>query len=122
MNAARLRRSEDIARCRAEGVARNDRLFSLRARPSGTDTVRVAVSASRAVGPAVRRNRARRRIREAIRLELAGHTLRAGAGIDLVFAARAAAIDAPAEAVRLAVAREIGAVVGTVADPAGRAR
>jgi len=110
MDAARLRRSEDIARCRAEGVARNDRLFSLRARPSGTDTVRVAVSASRAVGPAVRRNRARRRIREAIRRELAGRALPSGAGMDLVFAARAAAIDAPSASVRQAVARELGAV------------
>lgn len=109
MDAARLRRSEDIARCRAEGVAHNDRLFSLRARPSGTDTVRVAVSASRAVGHAVRRNRARRRIREAIRRELAGRPLPPGGGMDLVFAARASAIDAPSAAVRLAVARELGA-------------
>jgi len=113
MDAARLRRGEDIARCRADGVARNDRLFSLRARPSGNDTVRVAVSASRAVGPAVRRNRARRRLREAIRLELAGRPIRPGAGVDLVFAARAAATLAPAAAVRAAVAREIGAVLGT---------
>lgn len=110
MDAARLRRSEDIARCRAEGVAHNDRLFSLRARPSGTDAVRVAVSASRAVGSAVRRNRARRRIREAIRHELAGRPLPSGAGMDLVFAARASAIAAPAAAVREAVARELGAV------------
>ena len=109
MDAARLRRSEDIARCRAEGIAHNDRLFSLRARPSGTDTVRVAVSASRAVGPAVRRNRARRRIREAIRLELAGRPLPAGAGMDLVFAARMPVIAATSSAVRQAVARELGA-------------
>jgi len=112
MDAARLRRGEDIARCRAEGVAHHDRLFSLRARPSGTDTIRVAVSASRAVGSAVRRNRARRRIREAIRLELAGRSIPAGSGTDLVFAARAAAIAAPAAAVRQAVARQIGAVAG----------
>jgi len=113
MDAARLRRSEDIARCRAEGVAHNDRLFSLRARPSGSDTVRVAVSASRAVGPAVRRNRARRRIREAIRLELVGRTLPSGTGLDLVFAARASAIDAPSAAVRQAVARGLGAAFVT---------
>lgn len=112
MEAARLRRGEDIARCRAEGVARNDQLFSLRARPSGNDTVRVAVSASRAVGPAVRRNRARRRLREAIRLELVGRAVRPGAGMDLVFAARAAATIAPATAVRAAVARELAAVLG----------
>ena len=112
MNAARLRRGADIARCRAEGVARNDRLFSLRARPSGNDTVRVAVSASRAVGSAVRRNRARRRLREAIRLELSRRPVHPGAGMDLVFAARVAAIDAPAAAVRAAVARELGAVLG----------
>ena len=118
MNAARLRRSEDIARCRAEGVAHNDRLFSLRARRSGNDTVRVAVSASRAVGPAVRRNRARRRLREAIRLELVGRPIPSGAGVDVVIAARAATIDAPAPAVRAAIARAIGAILG-MAEIAG---
>lgn len=75
--------------------------------------MRVSVSASRAVGSAVRRNRARRRIREAIRRELAGRSLPSGAGMDLVFAARASAIDAPAAAVRQAVARELGAVFPT---------
>ncbi|HEY8656548.1 MAG TPA: ribonuclease P protein component [Candidatus Limnocylindria bacterium] len=118
MDAARLRRSEDIARCRAEGLARSDRLFSLRARASGTDAVRVAVSSSRAVGSAVRRNRARRRIREAIRLELAGRAPGAGAGMDLVFAARAAAIDAPAAMIRVAVARELAAVFRAAGGPA----
>ena len=111
MIAARLRRGEDIARCRAEGVARNDQLFSLRARPSGGDMVRVAVSASRAVGPAVRRNRARRRLREAIRLELSERSLRPGAGLDLVVAARAAATTASAQAVRGAIARGIAAAL-----------
>ena len=112
-DAARLRHSVDIARCRAEGIAHTDRLFSLRARPSGLDAVRVAVSASRAVGPAVRRNRARRRIREAIRVELAGRPLAPGAGVDLLFAARTAAIDAPAAALRAAVARQLGAALGS---------
>ena len=113
MDAARLRRSLDIARCRAEGIAHTDRLFSLRARPSGLDTVRVAVSASRAVGSAVRRNRARRRIREALRVELAGRSLRPGTGVDLLFAARSAAVDAPAAALRVAVARQLGAALGS---------
>lgn len=119
MNAARLRRSEDIARCRAEGLAHHDRIFSLRARPTGTETVRVAVSASRAVGPAVRRNRARRRLREAIRHDLAGRTLAAAGGMDLLVAARTAAVDAPAAAVQAAVARGLGTVFG---PPAGAAR
>lgn len=61
-------------------------LFSLRARPNGTDAMRLAVSAPRALGRAVARNRARRRLREAFRLEIA--PLRAAVGLDLLVVAR----------------------------------
>ena len=44
MHAARLRRGEDIARVRAEGASRNDRLFSLRALHRDEPAVRVAVA------------------------------------------------------------------------------
>lgn len=111
MHAARLRRGEDIARVRAEGVARNDTLFSLRALKTDGPTVRVAVAASRAVGGAVRRNRARRRVREAVRTALAARPDPAH-GVDLVVTVRKAAVDAPATLVRGAVERQLGAVFG----------
>ena len=109
MHAARLRRGEDIARVRAEGVARNDTLFSLRALPTDGSTVRVAVAASRAVGGSVQRNRARRRVREAVRTVLAARP-DPTSGLDLVVTVRKAAIDAPTSLVRGAVERQLGAV------------
>jgi ribonuclease P protein component len=109
MHAARLRRGEDIARVRSEGVARNDKLFSLRALPSTEPTVRVAVASSRAVGGAVQRNRARRRVREAVRTALRDRTVQAGA--DLMLIARPAALTAPSAELRAAVERELGRVL-----------
>lgn len=110
MHAARLRRGEDIARVRADGVARNDTLFSLRAQKTDGPTVRVAVSSSRAVGGAVQRNRARRRVREAIRTALAARP-DPPSGLDLVVMVRKAALDAPAALVRGAVERQLDAVL-----------
>jgi ribonuclease P protein component len=110
MHAARLRRGEDIARVRTEGVARNDKLFSLRALPSDQGTVRVAVASSRAVGGAVQRNRARRRVREAVRVALATRSSVAS-GMDLVVIVRPAALDAAAADVRGAVERQLAMVL-----------
>jgi len=109
MRAARLRRGEDIARVRADGIARNDKLFSLRALTTDLAAVRVAVASSRAVGGAVERNRARRRIREALRVAL--DRRRAGPGADLLVIARPAALSAPATELRQAVERELDTVL-----------
>lgn len=65
--AARLRRSDDIARVRAEGRAYRRESFTARVRQSERSQTRLAVTASRAVGRSVSRNRARRRVREAFR-------------------------------------------------------
>ena len=111
MHAARLRRGEDIARVRAEGIARNDKLFSLRALKSDGPAVRVAVSASRGVGGAVKRNRARRRIREAVRIALHQRGPAVSSGMDLVWLARPAALAASAGDLRSAVERELGRVL-----------
>lgn len=110
MHAARLRRGEDIARVRADGVARDNKLFSLRALPSDQPTVRVAVAASRAVGGAVKRNRARRRVREAIRVALAARRT-PDTGADLVLIVRPAALDAAPADLRGAVERQLDAVL-----------
>jgi ribonuclease P protein component len=109
MHAARLRRGEDIARVLAEGIARNDKLFSLRALSNDEAAVRVAVSASRAVGGAVKRNRARRRVHEAVRTVLGDRG--AAVGMDLVLLVRPPALHAPAIDVRGAVERELGRVL-----------
>jgi ribonuclease P protein component len=66
-HAARLRRSSDIAAVRAEGRAIRRGAFTARVRPSDGESTRLAVTASRALGHAVARNRARRRVREAFR-------------------------------------------------------
>ncbi len=115
MHAARLRRGEDIARVRAEGIARNDKLFSLRALSNDEPAVRVAVSASRAVGNAVKRNRARRRVREAVRTALRDHGIANGpigpTGMDLVLMARPAALQAASADLRGAIERELTRVL-----------
>ncbi len=90
-------------------MARNDTLFSLRALATDGPAVRVTVAASRAVGGAVQRNRARRRVREAVRLALATRP-DAPRGIDLVVMVRKGALDAPAVLVRGAVERHLDAV------------
>lgn len=72
--------------------------------------MRVAVAASRAVGGAVERNRARRRVREAIRLTLAAGPDRS-CGADLVVTVRKAALAAPAAQVRGAVERQLAEVL-----------
>ena len=110
MHAARLRRGEDIARVRADGVAIHDRLFSLRALPTIQPTVRVAVAASRAVGGAVQRNRARRRVREMVRIALAARPT-PEIGADLLLVVRPAALDAPAADLRAAVGTRLDSVL-----------
>ena len=110
MDAARLRRGDDIARVRSHGIRRTDAFFSLRALPTALPTVRVAVAASRAVGGAVQRNRARRRVREAIRVTLAARP-DTGPGADLLVIVRPAALEAPAADLRVAVERQLGTVL-----------
>lgn len=88
---------------------RTDRLFTLRWLPNGSDAVRLAVAAPRSVGTSVRRNRARRRVREAIRRELAA--VISARGTDLFVVARPAALSAPISEIRAAAARQLSAVL-----------
>jgi len=69
------------------GVIVQVRRHDERQRPApGEPLIRIGLTASRKVGNAVTRNRARRRLREAARLLLPAH---AAPGHDLVFIARA---------------------------------
>ncbi|MDE3111965.1 MAG: ribonuclease P protein component [Chloroflexota bacterium] len=111
MRAERLRRTKDIEIVRAEGELRAYRLFSSRSRGNGLASVRIAVASPRSVGTAVRRNRARRRIREAIRAALRERA--AAPGTDLFVLARGAAVDAPSDALRAAVRAQLDAALGT---------
>lgn len=114
MRAERLRRTKDIEALRSLGALTVDPRFTIRAKPNGLGVVRIAVASPRAVGTAVRRNRARRRVREAIRARL---ERRSGtAGIDLLVTARSAALAAGPEELREAVAGRLDAVLGP--DPA----
>jgi ribonuclease P protein component len=110
MRAERLRRTKDIEIVRHDGALRTDPHFSIRSRRNGLDVIRVAVASPRAIGGSVKRNRARRRVREAIRDLL--RERRAAPGTDLFVVARAPALDAPAPALRAAVARELAAILG----------
>ena len=66
--------------------------FVLQAAPTGRDNWRLGLTASRKTGNAVRRNRARRRLRALARTELAK---RASPGIDYVIIARKGTAEQP---------------------------
>ena len=90
----RLRDGRDFNRVRATGRSRAHPLLVLYAAPRAVDgdgPTRVGVVTSRRVGNAVVRNRARRRLRESLRL--AHPTL--APGWDLVFIVRPRAASAP---------------------------
>jgi len=80
---SRLLRKADFNRVYESGSRVPSQWFSLvfAARPDGPGGPRVGFSIPRAVGNAVVRNRIRRRMREAIRLELPGFQ----APVDMVF-------------------------------------
>ncbi len=87
----RLRRSVDVQRALRQGDRRAGRFMAVHAfaRPTGEEptATRLTVIASRRVGGAVRRNRAKRLLREAAR----GHLWRGG--LDVVLVARADCAD-----------------------------
>jgi ribonuclease P protein component len=102
VDAARLRRNADIAAVRSEGTRWQHELFTMRARPNGVSAIRLAVSAPRTFGRSVARNRARRRLRDAFRTEIAPLGI---AGHDLLIMARAPVATADHATLR-AAARE----------------
>jgi len=104
--AQRLRANEDFLRVRRQGRSWAHPLVVLLVAPgaeAGTPT-RVGFSASRRVGNAVTRNRARRRVREAVRLAYP----EVAPGWDLVFVVRPAAAGARFDELRAAVRALLG--------------
>jgi ribonuclease P protein component len=97
----RLHRSSDIQRVRRTGKSYAHPLFVLFVSPSPPPARRVAFSAGKGIGGAVERNRAKRRLREAVRPQLGS----LAEGWDLLLVARSGAVTADfadlASAVRL---------------------
>lgn len=92
----RLTREEEFRQVYRRGVRRSSALLVIHALPTRTGVVRIGLAVRRPVGPAVVRNRIRRRIREAVRAER--HVIRCG--VDLVVSPREAAARAPFCALR----------------------
>jgi len=106
VNAARLRRSTDIAAVRKIGRGVRDAAFVARLRPNDLSVMRIAVSAPRTVGISTIRNRARRRVREAFRQACAAAD--ATPAQDIVVIVRREAITADFSALRAAAAAALG--------------
>ena len=84
----RLTRSEDFKRVRRSGKSYAHPLVVLVAQPSEVKHMRVGVTAGKAIGTAVDRNRAKRLMREAIRPLLSSLV----SGWDLILIARPALV------------------------------
>lgn len=82
--AYRLRRPEQFRRARQQGRTYTGPLLTLNVVPGRRRRTRCGFVVSRQLGTAVRRNRAKRRVREAVRLLLPAIT----PGYDLVFVVR----------------------------------
>jgi len=106
MQAARLRRSTDIAAVRKIGRGVRDVAFVARLRPNELSVMRLAVAAPRTVGISTIRNRARRRVREAFRQACAA--IDAAPGQDIVVTVRREAITADFSALRAAATTALG--------------
>ena len=86
------KRADFLAAAKGAAIARGAVLIQARDRGDGRAVVRLGFTATRRIGGAVERNRARRRLREAARL--AAPEL-AKAGCDYVFIARNGSISRP---------------------------
>ena len=86
------RRSEFLAAAKGRYCARGAVLVQILPRQDGSDVIRVGFTATRKVGGAVVRNRAKRRLRETARALLPLHGIH---GCDYVFVARNGCPDRP---------------------------
>lgn len=85
-----LRKKSDFDRIYSKGRSAGSRYVVVFVKPNGLDYNRTAFLASRKVGNSVRRNRARRLMKESYRLSKEEY----GTGRDLVFIARSAITEA----------------------------
>ena len=87
--AERVRRRPEFERIYNEGARISGRFMTVFVRPNGGSVPRFGVAATRKIGPAVERNRAKRLSRELFRR----HKL--AAGLDIVIVPRREMLDAP---------------------------
>lgn len=97
----RLRRARDIARVRSRGAKVVTRPLVLFAAPGGSSEPRAAVPVSKRFGSAVRRNRLRRRVREALR----GQLPKLACALDIVALPRQRAVDTTPDELAAAIRR-----------------
>jgi ribonuclease P protein component len=95
----RLRRPQDFRRVRSEGRSWAHPFFVIWSAPNALDYTRVGISASRRVGNAVQRNRARRLLRESMRQLYTS----VAAGWDIVLIARSQLVTQKAPQVEAAL-------------------
>src|ERR1700759_5240198 len=96
----RLRRTEDFARLREEGITIQNRYVLMSRMPNGLAYNRYGLVTSKRVGVAVGRNRARRLLREALR----SLNPQPRSGFDIVFVVRQPLVQQPFDAVTRIVA------------------
>jgi ribonuclease P protein component len=96
----RLTSAGDVRRVRRTGRSFSHALAVLLVRPNGLEKTRFGVTAGHALSGAVRRNRAKRRLREV----LPGFAARARGGWDVVLIARPASLEAEFPELERAVA------------------
>ena len=106
----RVRRHVDFEQTVREGLRVSDQRIALWARPNGRDYPRLGLIVGVKYGPAVRRNRAKRVLREAFRL--AQHEL--PAGLDLICAPRVG-VDLELEGCRESLLRLAGRLAARLA-------
>ena len=99
-----LTRPQDFKALQERGSIRSHPLLSARVLRTELETTRFGLATSRALGPAVARNRVRRRLREAIRALLPSMR----PGWDVLVIARPAIVRAEYATVRAALARLLG--------------
>ena len=109
----RLTRPGDFAAVRRQGRSFSDRLLVLLVRRNGLQVTRVGFSVGKRVGKAVQRNKAKRRLRESVRLTPVQE------GWDLVVIARSGAATADYRALSRSVA-SLSKRAGILAAPGQR--
>ena len=103
----RIRRRQEFDRAYSEGTRLHARFMTLIVVRNACEHPRLGVAASRKLGAAVRRNRAKRLARELFRRHKIGPAFEAAPGLDVVIVPRREMLDAPFSALEADYTRVI---------------